>query len=261
MLNRIQISVFQPRKIAFFLKDKMGYVFLYMALLALLATLPLAIQLHVVSPMTADVKQDITGVFIQKATPCQIVDGTLSCISPESITIGGIEVLFLSAPEPLKVQFVFESKQIALYSAGVVVDAISYDELGFDNLNLALQTQQDVDIFKAGLIRFGDQFQSLYASTLSVYIFIANFILYMLLSGIMAFSYGFRMEKLTFRYRFIMATYSTTSYFILALVAELYGLGFLMFLGMFLPFITMTIAFNGLLKMSKVVIKKKDDEE
>jgi len=58
-----------------------------------------------------------------------------------------------------------------------------------------------------------------------------------------------------------MATYSTTSYFILALVAELYGLGFLMFLGMFLPFITMTIAFNGLLKMSKVVIKKKDDEE
>jgi hypothetical protein len=260
MLKRIQISVFQPSKIAFFLKDKMGYVFLYMALLALLATLPMAIQLHVVSPLNAEVKQDITGAFIQKATPCEIVEGTLACINPESMTIGGIEILFMTTPEPFKVQFIFEANQISLYSAGVVMDSITYTELGFDNINLALQSQQDVDTFKNGLVRFVDKFQSLYASTLTIYIFIANFILYMLLSGIMAFSYGFRMEKLTYRYRFIMAVYSTTSYFILALVAELYGLGFLMFLGMFLPFITMTIAFNGLLRMSKVVVPKKDDE-
>jgi hypothetical protein len=253
--------VFQPSKIAFFLKDKMGYVFLYMALLALLATLPMAVQLHFVSPLTADVKQDITGVFIQKAIPCEIVDGTLACQNPETLTIGGIEVLFLATPEPLKVQFIFEANQITLYSAGVAMDSITYTELGFENINLALQTQPDVVLFKEGLVRFTDKFQSLYANTLTIYIFIANFILYMLLAGIMAFSYGFRMEKLTYRYRFIMATYSTTSYFILALVAELYGLGFLMFLGMFLPFITMTIAFNGLLRMSKVVIKKKDDEE
>jgi hypothetical protein len=260
MLKRINISVFQPSKIAFFLKDKMGYVFLYMALLAFLATLPMAIQLFVVSPITADAKQEITGAFIQQAIPCAIVDGTLECQNPEPMTIGGIEIQFLATPEPLKVQFIFEANQIALYSAGVVVDSITYTELGFENIHLALQTQQDVDIFKVGLVRFGDNFQSLYASTLSTYIFIANFILYMLLAGIMAFSYGFRMEKLTYRYRFIMATYSTTSYFILALVAELYGLGFILFLGMILPFITMTIAFNGLLRMSKVVVRKKDEE-
>ncbi len=260
MLKRINISVFQPSKIAFFLKDKMGYVFIYMALLALLATLPMAIRLFVVSPITTDVKQEITGTFIQQAIPCEIVSGTLSCQNPKPMTIGGIEIQFMTTPEPLKVQFIFEAKQVTLYSAGVVVDAITYTELGFENIDLSLQTQPDVDIFKVGLVRFGDKFQSLYASTLSTYIFIANFILYMLLAGIMAFSYGFRMEKLSYRYRFIMATYSTTSYFILALVAELYGLGFILFLGMILPFITMTIAFNGLLRMSKVVVRKKDEE-
>ena len=77
----------------------------------------------------------------------------------------------------------------------------------------------------------------------------------------MAMSFGFRMEKLIYRYRFIMAAYATTGYFILALVAELYGIGIILFFGMILPFITLTIAFNGLLRMSKIVIRKKDDEE
>lgn len=259
MIKRINIAVFQPSKIAFFLKDKMGYVFGYMALLAFLASLPVMIQLFLVSPLTAEVKQDITGVFIQKAVGCEIVSGTLACESPTNFTYGGIQLRFLKNPSGMGVQLIFEQDRIKLYSTTFQILDITYESMGVTNLDLSLKTQEDVQAFKAALVPFMTVIQPIYATTVSLLVFISNFLLYIAIAGIMAYSFGFRVEKIAYQFRFKLAAYATTSYFILALVVELYGLGYILAFGMILPFITMTIAFNGLLKMS-VVIRKKDDE-
>jgi len=261
MIKRINISVFQPSKIAFFLKDKMGYVFLYMALLAFLASLPIMIRQYVVTPLSPESRQNITGVFIQKTPDCTITGGELTCNSNADFSIDSLNIRFLQAPKPYEVQIIFETNQITLYSDQLVLKSVSYVDLGITDLNLALTDEADVVLFKTALEKFALEFQSIYATMVSIGVFVTNFILYMSIAGIMAMSFGFRLEKLIYRYRFIMAAYSTTSYFVLALVAELYGLGFILLFGMILPFITMTIAFNGLLSLSKVVIQKKDDEE
>lgn len=261
MLKRINISVFQPSKIAFFLKDKMGYVFLYMALLAFLASLPVMVKQYVGTPIDVDTKQQITGVFIQKAPDCAILAGQMACGTQTHFDINGVSVRFLEAPTAFDIQIIFESTQIAFYSSDYPIKTVTYRELGIENLDLSLSTETDVTLFKTALDAFSGEFQPIKASYISAAIFITNFLLYISLAAIMAMSFGFRMEKLIYRYRFIMAAYATTGYFILALVAELYGIGIILFFGMILPFITMTIAFNGLLRMSKIVIRKKDDEE
>ena len=261
MLKRINISVFQPSKIAFFLKDKMGYVFIYMALLAFLASLPVMIKQFVGTPIDIDKRQEITGIFIQKAPDCEIMDGQMTCGTQTHFDINGITVRFLEAPVDFDIQIIFESTQIAFYSSEYLLKTVSYQQLGIENLDLSLSTEADVTLFKTALETFAIEFQPIKASYISAGIFISNFLLYISLAAIMALSFGFRVERLLYRYRFIMAAYATTGYFILALVAELYGIGIVLFFGMILPFITMTIAFNGLLRMSKIVIRKKDDEE
>lgn len=261
MLKRIQVAVFQPSKIAFFLKDKMGYVFLYMALLAFLATLPMMIKSFLVSPMTPDVEQDIAGVFIQKAPDCDIIDSQLTCVTTGGFNYGGIRISFGEPTNSIETQLVFEDNQVSLYANRTVLESITYVELGITDLNLQLTTPADVVVFKQALQTFAAEFQILYGAGFSAGLFFSNIILYLAIAGIMAMSYGFRMEKLIYRYRFIMAAYATTAYFIVALIAELYGLEILLFFGMILPFVMMSRAFNGLIRMSKVVIRKKEDEE
>lgn len=260
MIKRVNISVFQPTKIAFFLKDKMGYVFSYMALLAFLASLPLMVKLFVVSPLTADVKQEITGLFIQKAVDCDITSVTLVCDTPTNFDFGGIQIRFAQQPTNMGFQLIFEENRIVLYSATYELRSVTYEKMGLSDIDLSLNSQTDIDQFKTALVPFVEAFQPVYATAISIAVFISNFLLYMAIAGIMAYSFGFRPEKIAYKFRFIMATYATTSYFILALVAELYGFGYILAFGMILPFITMTLAFNGLLKMS-IVIRKKDDEE
>jgi hypothetical protein len=231
-----------------------------MALLAFLASLPLMVKLFIVSPLTANVKQEITGLFIQKAVACDITSGALVCDSPTNFNAGGVQIRFAQPPADMGFQLIFEPNRIVLYAATYELRAVTYEELNLSDIDLSLSTQTDVDQFKAALIPFVDVFQPIYAATVSIAVFVSNFLLYMAIAGIMAYSFGFRMEKLAYQFRFKLATYATTSYFLLALIAELYGFGFILAFGMILPFITMTIAFNGLLKMS-IVIRKKDDEE
>ena len=52
----------------------------------------------------------------------------------------------------------------------------------------------------------------------------------------------------------MMATYALTSYFVLVLIGELYGLGLLSYVALIMPYIYMGIAFRGLLRMSKIVV-------
>lgn len=261
MLKRINISVFQPSKIAFFLKDKLGYVFLYMALLAFLASLPTIVKQYAVSPLTFQSQQNILGVFIQKDINCSITNAQMACTEPIGFEIDGILIKFNESPDDFRFQVIFDHEKVSLFSGQSLIKSVSYSELGIVNLDFKLSTEADILQFSSALEIFVDEFQVYYATAMSIAIFISNFLLYISIAGIMALSFGFRLEKLIYRYRFIMATYSTTSYFVLALVAELYGIGIILFLGMILPFITMTIAFNGLLQMSKIVIRKKDDEE
>lgn len=261
MLKRIHISVFQPSKIAFFLKDKLGYVFLYMALLAFIAALPIMIQSFVLSPFTPSVEHELVGLFIQKAPDCIISDSKLTCTTTEGFTYNELKIEFSQPSDTFETQFVFETEGLGLYVNRIRYEFISYEELGMQNMNLNLSNPSDVTTFKLALMTLDENYRYIYATAFSVGMFLSNLILYFAFAGIMALSYGMRMQKLNYRYRFIMAAYATTGYFIVALIAELYGLDILLLLGMILPFITMGIAFNGLLRLSKVVIRKKDDEE
>ncbi|MCU0104487.1 DUF1189 domain-containing protein [Acholeplasma vituli] len=261
MLKRIQISVFQPSKIAFFLKDKMGYVFLYMALLAFIASLPIIIKSYVLSPFTPEVEQELIGLFIQKAPDCAITNGEMTCVTTDGFTYKDMRIHFNEPYDTFETQLVFEKTGLGFYANRTQIESLTYLELGMENFDFDLTETKDIETFKTALVKLDANYRSFYATGFSLGIFISNFVLYLAIAGIMALSYGVRLQKLNYRYRFIMAAYASTVYFIIALIAELYGLGILMLVGMILPFVMMAMAFNGLIRMSKVVIRKKDDEE
>ena len=156
---------------------------------------------------------------------------------------------------------IFESDQIAFYLDTILIRNYSYETLGIENLDFQFENQSDTDSFYHATDVLFNDIKPIVVFTGTLMLFLSNLILYLLLALIMSFLYGIRPEKLKFKYRFIMSIYALTSYFVVILIGELYGLGILSYFALVLPYIYMSISFTGLLRMSKIVVVKKDDEE
>lgn len=263
MLKRLNISIFKPSKIAFFLKDKLGYITLYIAFLSLLASMPMILRIGFSNSAPKDIKDELTSTLIQKNNNCVIVDAKLdpNCTG-EAFNYLAFRIGFNDNSENALYQVVFEEESLSFYLDQTNVRTYTYQTLKLDNLSLNLATSNDQKAFKNAIDIIYMDIKPLALVYGGLMMFMANMILYFILGHIMAFFYGLRPQKLRYRYRFIMATYALTSYFVLVLIGELYGLGLVSYLALILPYIYMGIAFRGLLKMSKIVIvsDQKDDE-
>ncbi|PKK86989.1 MAG: hypothetical protein CVV63_02630, partial [Tenericutes bacterium HGW-Tenericutes-8] len=260
MLKRINVSIFQPSKIAFFLKDKLSYIFLYIALLSLLASLPMILSLSLTNQMPKMVKDELTSAFIRANFSCQITDGVLDTCAVDEFTYQTILFKTNSEPEKGVYQIIFESESMTFYYDTLALRTYAYEDLNITDLNLNLVSQADQAVFHDATDIFYNDLKPYFVISGSLFIVGANVILYLSLALIMAFFYGLRPEKLKFKFRFMMATYALTSYFILVLIGELYGLGLLSYVALIMPYVYMSIAFKGLLQMSKIVVVRENQE-
>ncbi|MDY0210248.1 MAG: DUF1189 family protein [Acholeplasma sp.] len=262
MLKRINISIFKPSKIAFFLKDKLSYLFLYIAFLSLLASLPMIIRLNVTNQIPREIEEEITSLFIRNVEGCSIDNGKLdSTCETTPFTYQSFSVRFNEVSNESLYQIVFEEASINFYVDKTLLKAYDYQSLDMDQLDLSLSTEADQDKLIKGINMIYKDIKPVLVIYGSFMVFFANLILFVLLALIMAFFYGLRPQKLRFRFRFIMASYALTSYFILVLIGELYGLGLVSYLALILPYVYMGIAFSGLIKMSKIVIVSNEKED
>lgn len=254
MLKRINVSIFQPSKIAFFLKDKLSYIFLYIALLSLMASFPMILSLSLSNQMPKTIKDELTSAFIRADISCQITNGVLEPCATESFTYQTIVFKTNSEPTSQVYQIIFERESLTFYYDTLALRTYQYEDLNLTNINLDMTSQADQAIFGEAMDLFYNDLKPYFVISGSTFIVGANIILYVSLALIMAFFYGLRPEKLKFKFRFMMATYALTSYFVLVLIGELYGLGLLSYVALIMPYIYMGIAFRGLLRMSKIVV-------
>ncbi|MDY0346674.1 MAG: DUF1189 family protein [Acholeplasma sp.] len=254
MLKRINVSIFQPSKIAFFLKDKLSYIFLYIALLSLMASFPMILSLSLSNQMPKTIKDELTSAFIRADISCQITNGVLEPCATESFTYQTIVFKTNSEPVQQVYQIIFERESLTFYYDTLALKTYRYDDLNMTNINLNMASEADQAVFSEATDLFYNDLKPYFVISGSTFIVGANIILYVSLALIMAFFYGLRPEKLKFKFRFMMATYALTSYFVLVLIGELYGLGLLSYVALIMPYIYMGIAFRGLLRMSKIVV-------
>lgn len=254
MLKRINVSIFQPSKIAFFLKDKLSYIFLYIALLSLMASFPMILSLSLSNQMPKTIKDELTSAFIRADISCQITNGVLEPCATESFTYQTIVFKTNSEPAQQVYQIIFERESLTFYYDTLALKTYRYDDLNLTNINLNMASEADQAVFSEATDLFYNDLKPYFVISGSTFIVGANIILYVSLALIMAFFYGLRPEKLKFKFRFMMATYALTSYFVLVLIGELYGLGLLSYVALIMPYIYMGIAFRGLLRMSKIVV-------
>lgn len=254
MLKRINVSIFQPSKIAFFLKDKLSYIFLYIALLSLMASFPMILSLSLSNQMPKTIKDELTSAFIRADISCQITNGVLEPCATESFTYQTIVFKTNSEPAQQVYQIIFERESLTFYYDTLALKTYRYDDLNMTNINLNMASEADQAVFSEATDLFYNDLKPYFVISGSTFIVGANIILYVSLAFIMAFFYGLRPEKLKFKFRFMMATYALTSYFVLVLIGELYGLGLLSYIALIMPYIYMGIAFRGLLRMSKIVV-------
>lgn len=254
MLKRINVSIFQPSKIAFFLKDKLSYIFLYIALLSLMASFPMILSLSLSNQMPKTIKDELTSAFIRADISCQITNGVLEPCATESFTYQTIQFKTNSEPAQQVYQIIFERESLTFYYDTLALKTYRYDDLNLTNINLNMASEADQAVFSEATDLFYNDLKPYFVISGSTFIVGANIILYVALALIMAFFYGLRPEKLKFKFRFMMATYALTSYFVLVLIGELYGLGLLSYVALIMPYIYMGIAFRGLLRMSKIVV-------
>jgi ABC-type multidrug transport system fused ATPase/permease subunit len=261
MLKRINVSIFQPSKIAFFLKDKLSYIFLYIALLSLMASFPMILSLSLSNQMPKTIKDELTSAFIRADISCQITNGVLEPCATESFTYQTIVFKTNSEPAQQVYQIIFEREGLTFYYDTLALKTYRYDDLNMTNINLNMASEADQAVFSEATDLFYNDLKPYFVISGSTIIVGANIILYVALALIMAFFYGLRPEKLKFKFRFMMATYALTSYFVLVLIGELYGLGLLSYVALIMPYIYMGIAFRGLLRMSKIVVVRDSKQQ
>ena len=261
MLKRINVSIFQPSKIAFFLKDKLSYIFLYIALLSLMASFPMILSLSLSNQMPKTIKDELTSAFIRADISCQITNGVLEPCATELFTYQTIVFKTNSEPAQQVYQIIFEREGLTFYYDTLALKTYRYDDLNMTNINLNMASEADQAVFSEATDLFYNDLKPYFVISGSTIIVGANIILYVALALIMAFFYGLRPEKLKFKFRFMMATYALTSYFVLVLIGELYGLGLLSYVALIMPYIYMGIAFRGLLRMSKIVVVRDSKQQ
>lgn len=260
MLKRINISLFQPTKIAFFLKDKLSYIFLYIALLSFMASVPAILRLGLVKTMPKDVQEELISAFIRADFKGVITSGKLSSTDISKMEYSTITFKINEAPKS-GYQVIFEETDMNFYFGNLLLRSYSYEALGITDFNFDLNVLENQAMFKDVTNDLYQDVKPYVVISATIFMTGANALLYVTLALIMAFFYGLRLEKLKFRFRFMMATYALSSYFIVILIGELYGLGFLSYFALILPYIYMGIAFKGLLSMSKIVVIKENDKE
>lgn len=258
MIKRLNVSLFHPGRIAFFLKDKKRYVLGYLFLLTLVLTIPTAIELSIAETLTQDTLSQLSAQIEKQNINCQIIDGKLSTdceVTPFDL---GPFVVTTEALNDSNYYLVLGLKGITFSFMDQALIELSYDQLELSNIDLALSTASDKEIFEQAIVTLYEDTKTERNTIYIISSFLADYVLFLILALLIAFVYGMMPQRLKYPYRFVMAIYSLTPYVVLLLIGKLYGFEEMFFIGLFLPYIYMRLAYQGLLNMSKIVIKKEE---
>lgn len=238
MFKRFYVSIFQPKLTGSFLKDKLPYVFIYILFLSLIVNIPSIIESSFQKNFNPSIKRSLESTLYKSETTATIIDYQLT--TDESLIYqadsGSYAITFNGSPTSLNISFNFKKDTLELYVGPTLVNTYTYRDLELESIEFNMKKSQDRITFDHLLSKVYLDVKPLFI-TGSILAFIFNeFVTYILLVLISVWSYSYFRPKLKMRYRFIMASYGFSVFFITVLLANLYDFQLLRVLGVILGF-------------------------
>ena len=268
MFNRFKTSLFQPSKIADFQKDSSLKTFLYYVILALLATIPSIILIFSTVGLDYQDKQNIRNELRDVEIPYEIVDYELikNINNDEKyyqIKLSETNILLFTELEFEKVEFnpihvgsliMFTKDEVVYHSQFFEVIRIKYSNYEeIKNINFNGATTNDstfwntvFPIVNGLLVEYNPKTRIVN----SAIILFAQAFLLLIFSLLVAFFQRIKLASiLIFGKIWQLTIYAMTPFTIITLIGDLYGLGILSYLGVFVSYIYAN-------RMSYTLIKK-----
>ena len=262
MLKRLNVGLFKSEEIGKYLKDKVGYVILYILFLSILAAIPLMIRLGITNSFDDDLKANIINKIQNSDFDKEIKDYTY-----DGESFGPIEInsfIFFGTKTTdinrLGAVFVLEEKKVDIYFAGQKSSTHTLEELDLKEIDFSLKERADRE-------KLGKALDIVYKEYKTQVVFynvfvevLGNVIAVIFLSLMFVWIYSYYQPKLLMKYRFVITSYASTVYFFTLLLDGLFGVEFISFIGIFIMGFNLRKAYSRLVRIT-IVEKGKDQEE
>ncbi len=262
MFNRIKTSLLNPSAIGQFIKDKVGYVFLYILFLSLCVSLPSIIKTSLADEMDVSVKESIIEYLYVNKIDGEIKNGALTALSLEPQKVITNIYVGVNSSEVNKqgIIFLFQDLVLEIHYSTFFIASYSYSELGLNDLSLKMVYQTDKVKLGAAFDKIYFDYQPAIVAFSIVYTFIFNVVSGLIVILLLTLFYQFVQPKLHFKHRFVLATYSSFIYYLMLLFSVLFQFSSLRIIGLLLAVIFMNKAFKRLVLVMVIAQKEKKDE-
>lgn len=236
MFKRIYDNLFKPSEIGKYLKDKVGYVILYILFLSIVVNIPLFIELGTTEKTEDAFKLSITNAVISEKLESKIEDYQYIGESVKPFVANNyIYIGFNSSATNLYgITFMFDNEELNIYVGGQIVDAYSYSDLKLENINFSLKDNTDKEKLQEAIGIVYNNYKTYIIVSTTIGLVIQAFLLTLLLILLFSWLYSYFIPKLFFKYRFIIISYAATIYLFTILLDNLIGFKFASYIGIIL---------------------------
>lgn len=255
MFRRFKISLFQPSKIAGFNNDSKLTIFIYYILLTFLAIIPYIILIFSSIGLNYDERLNIRNELRNQEIPYKIIDYTLTNYTEET------EPLVINLSETTRLVFTEKNSEDFKYNPfhiGTIIvfskDKVIYHTKLFEVIKINYSDYESLkELDFAGATNNDREFWDIVFPIInqemnehapvkrimdSIIILFAQALFLGLLSLIIAFFQRIKLQHLySFGKIWQLTIYAMTPYIVLTLIGDLYNIGILSFIGVFVSYI------------------------
>ena len=263
MFKRIYTNLFQPSEIGKHLKDKVGYVILYILFLSLVVNIPLIVEISYTNTREENIRDAFTANIALEKLESQVVDYEYVGESVDPFLIGNY-IYFGAKSNKIKYMgftFMLEDSELVLYASTHKLKSYSYVDLRLDNIELNLKDKTDKEKMKDAFSSIYNDFKTILIVGESVGLVIGLAILAILIILLFVGFYSIQTPKLLVRYRFILISYASTIYFFTVLLENLFGFGFFSIIGIVMMMLNARKAYINTIAMTLMVRKDFEPQE
>lgn len=259
MIKKISTCLFSPRKIILFVRERKLMTFLYVCLILLISLIPSLFSVFMMDSFSVQELNNLQYTLNTSSSNIdtfKIEDGILNTDEKYIIRYGSLESLaFNHEPTLYNSQdsyvISFDTTNVKLYFANIVLVEKSYDEIGLSNFNFAdfinnnISSREQFYYAYRGII---DSQIGFIRSTTIVQLIFNIVVSYLLLAFICALLIRSPYINIPLGIKFNVSLYAGTIYLLLTLLGSLYGIS-LSLIGIILMFVYSQKAISTIVKI------------
>lgn len=263
MFKRIYSNLFNPSEAGKYLKDKVGYVILYILFLSLLSSIPPIIQISYTNSYEENLKETLlTGIASKKMTSeiveYEYIGDSVEPFAVDKYMFFGVNHNNLNS---FGITFMINDETLDIFVGKNNIKSYTYKELNLDNVNFNLKNNSDIEKIENALSIVYKEFKPYIVIGESIGIIFMQAFFAVLLILLFVGLYSFQEPKLLMKYRFILVSYSATVYFFTLLLDNLFGINILSLIGIFIMGFNFRKAYIKTIEIILLERKEEDQDE